>query len=215
MFRFWTITMMVVFLFSAGCSSKVAQRGGFTINYLPAENSAADNSIQIPPVRVVSIEGRDNPSRDIVEDAKPTGTESVRNFLIYGVFSFSIANQIKQSPNQNVVDEFRVAMEQRLALEGATVSSAADDGQALLEIVVREISLDYDAANAIDEQWLAKIAYQASMRMNGNTICKKDVYERYGKWNAKGNASGQDALDEAFTRAINAFDWRNCFGMSR
>jgi hypothetical protein len=96
-------------------------------------------------------------------------------------------------------------MEERLKNNGIILSSGSKSS-VVLELSVRRFKLDFNFG-----KWIAEAGYVARSKNNGVVLCEKEIFEKTTKFNVYGYGSGEEAINDAFNKAINAFDVNACF----
>lgn len=178
-----------------GCASKE-----FTVNYSPQEQGR-DALVGVPAVLVVAKDER--AQREIAAAVKPTSGDHAAGVALFSPLYLMLDTDMEQSKTQDFVDEFRKAIEGRIVSGGGKVS--ADSSQRVVEIAVRNIDLGIDSGF-----WKARVAYVATVSEGGKSVFGQSVDESAEAYNWWGESSGQKALNEAFTSAINALDLNRC-----
>ena len=192
---------VVLAAFLAGCGGKVA-REGITLSYSPPDVAGSIGSWE-QPVHVVATDAR--MSRSICNVPEQTAADKAMAVVALGPFYGVADTSMRESPNQDFIGAFKVAMEERLANAGVKIATTNDGGNPTIGIAVKQISVGFDAAS-----WIGQVAYDATVRMGEDVLCQESIQKVERAVNWAGPDSGQKALDEAFTAAINALDLSRC-----
>ena len=136
---------------------------------------------------------------------KATTADHMMHVVALGPFYGALDTSMEESAAQDFIGVFGDAMAGRLEAAGVSIVDGGDSPN--IELSVRHIMVGFDAAS-----WIGEVAYDATVTEHGEVVCTESIRDRARAMNWAGADSGQKALNEAFTNAINKFDLNRCLG---
>ena len=97
-------------------------------------------------------------------------------------------------------------MTERLSKNGISVITGMDNNSLVLDLLVRQFKIDFNFG-----KWTGEVGYVARVKKNGEIVCQDNIYEKATAFNLYGFGSGEKALNEAFSKAIDRLDANSCF----
>ncbi|MEA3415785.1 MAG: hypothetical protein U9R02_06465 [Thermodesulfobacteriota bacterium] len=97
-------------------------------------------------------------------------------------------------------------MTERLSKNGISVVDGLDSDGLVLDLMVRQFKIDFNFG-----KWIGEVGYVAIVKKNGKVVCQDNIYEKATAFNLYGFGSGEKALNEAFSKAIDRLDANSCF----
>jgi len=202
------ITLLIIFEFGcAGLSRQYrASTEGISVNYTVKKEQFAD------PKAIVFVSSSDERlDKEIIGDGVGLSVgDRVLGFVAFSVISFAMPEIPTFEAQQDPVRIFKTAMIERLAQNGIIVTSDTESGALSLDLAVRQFKLDFNSGT-----WIGEVGYVARMKKGGKIICESNVYEKATAFNLYGFGSGEEAISEAFNKAIDRLNVNSCFSQIR
>ena len=132
----------------------------------------------------------------------PNAADDLKNFT--GLFSVSVAGE-HPTPvligAYDVAGMFKAAFTERLAAAGITVVDESSGDVSMLEIAITEFQIDRDG-----RQWVAQLAYEATMIQNGDPLTTQSVSGTAERVKILGTSDAEKLLGEIVTSMVNRLD---------
>jgi hypothetical protein len=201
---------LVVIIFAvllSGCCAGLSQQyrastEGISVIYTVKKEQFAD-----PKVKVFVSSSDDRLDKEVIGDgAKPSVGRDVYGYVAFGLIYALAPDEPTFETQLDPVRIFETAMIERLAKNGIIVTSDTENGVLSLDLVVRQFQLDFNFG-----KWTGEVGYVARMKKGGEIICENNVYEKVTAFNLYGFGSGEEAINEAFNKAIDKLNVNSCF----
>ncbi len=201
-----------------GCTKLVKQakvtREGISLTYVAKEEPTL---AAFQRVTVIAHDRR--PNAAVAEDWGESGQkDETKGYLLLGVGGYLLYKYsarvvlgpgVDQEPTlregEPVADLFRVALSERLRSNGATVIEDAGAPELTIELFVSQFSVSFS-----ERRWHGVAGYSVRVRSRRQELCWKEVEKKSVKYNWYGFLTAQEALNEAFSDAIDAPDLVAC-----
>ena len=145
--------------------------------------------------------------KEVIGDgAKPTVGTRVLGYVSFGIVYAAMPDQPTLKNQQDPISIFKTATAERLSRNGIIVTDDKDTDALAVELLVRQFKLDFNFG-----KWNGEVGYVARVWKDGEIVCQNDIYEKATAFNLYGFASGEKAINEAFTKAIDKLDVNSCF----
>jgi len=105
---------------------------------------------------------------------------------------------------------FNDAIKKRMSTNGIRVAERQSANEVVVDLDVTDFKIDFRFG-----KWVAKVGYSARIDEGSRLLCEKRVHREATAFNVYGYGSGQKALNEAFSNAIDALDLNACFSKAR
>jgi len=105
----------------------------------------------------------------------------------------------------DLVGMFQRAFEERFSANGVPVVRAATEEGVVFEVLVRHFRLDFNFG-----QWIGEAGYVLRMEEGGKLLCEDSISEKVAKFNIFGYGSGEQAISEVFSKAVNRANLNIC-----
>ena len=202
------VSVIVALTSLSGCAGLFQQyratTKGISINYTVNKEQFVD-----PKTKVFISSTDERLDKEVIGDgAKPSAGTRVLGFVAFGVFyapALLIDNPALKD-QQDTIKIFRSAMKERLSKNGISVTDGIDNNVLVLDLLVRQFKIDFNFG-----KWTGEVGYVARVKKNGVVVCENNIYEKARAFNLYGFGSGEKALNEAFSRAIDNLDANTCF----
>lgn len=187
----------------AGLSQQYrASTEGISVNYTVKKEQFAD-----PKAKIFVSLNDERLDKDIVGDgAKSSAGSRVLGYVAFGVIYAAFPDQPTLRDQQDPIRIFKTAMTERLSKNGISVSDGMNDDSLVLDLLVRQFKIDFNFG-----KWTGEVGYVARIKRNGEIVCQVSIYEKATAFNLYGFGSGEKALNEAFSKAIDRLDANSCF----
>jgi hypothetical protein len=207
LYVFYSALVVIIFtVLLSGCAGLSRQyrasNEGISVNYTVKKEQFVD-----PKAKVFVSSSDERPDKEIIGDgAKPSVGSRVLGYVTFGVFYAAMPDQPTLAAQQDPVQIFKTAMIERLVKNGIIVTSDTENSALSLDLAVRQFKLDFNSG-----KWTGEVGYVARMKKGGKIICENNVYEKATAFNLYGFGSGEEAISEAFNKAIDRLDVNSCF----
>jgi hypothetical protein len=194
-----TVIICTVLVLLAGCSSLSEQRRVTSEGLAMKSDSARSVSVS-KPVRIVATDDRADKTtgQEATTGQKVTGYAAAGAGLgLAGVLLYAATSDMRPEHNEALSKVFGDAF--------AKIVPIADVSDNRLEISVKTVKLGFTLG-----VWSGLVEYQAKGYAKDQLVCEQFCSGEGSKWNTWGYASGEKALNEAFTKAIDQFDFAKC-----
>ena len=197
------IAVAALFSGCAGFSQQYrASTEGISVNYTVKKEQF------ITPKTKIFVSSKDERlNKDVVGDgAKSSAGSRALGYVAFGVIYAAFPDQITLNDQQDPVRIFKTAMTERLSKNGISVVDGMGTDGLLLELLVRQFKIDFSFGT-----WIGEVGYVARVKKNGEVVCQDNIYEKATAFNFYGFGSGEKAVNEAFSKAIDRLDVNSCF----
>ncbi len=187
----------------AGLSQQYrASTEGISVNYTVKKEQF------ISPKQKVAISSSDERlDKEIIgEGAKSTVGTRVLGYVTFGVIYALVPDQPTLKEQQDPIKIFRTAIAERLSKNGIAITDDRDNDVIIIDLLVRQFKLDFNFG-----KWTGEVGYVARVKKNGEIVCENNIYEKATAFNLYGFGSGEKAINEAFSKAIDRLDVNSCF----
>jgi hypothetical protein len=201
--------VLAVLLSLPGCSG-LAQRHRATRDGISIEYTVRAERLVAPKHRVAVSAIDERLDRGIIGDgAKPNWGTHAMGLIAFGVVYAAMAAEPSVNCTQGPTEMFKTALENRLSKNGVAVANDLDGAQTdtvRIALLVRQLKIDFNFGT-----WSGEVGYFARITDSGKVICEDEIYEHATAFNWYGFGSGERAISEAFTKAIDRLDINGCF----
>lgn len=180
-----------LFVVLAGCSS-VSDERRLAGEGLAIRSDSTKTVALTRPVRVVVRDDRED--KNVTQD--PATEDIIEGYMSFGLL-YAAAPETLPKQKEALAKIFSDAFAGIVP-----VSATAEDS---IEVSVRTLKLDYSLGT-----WSGLVEYQAKGYVKDRLVCDQFCKGKGFKLDLHGGASGEKALNEAFTRAIEQFDFTKC-----
>jgi hypothetical protein len=202
------IILLVVALVTllSGCAGLSQQHRasaqGISVNYTVKKEQMIN-----PKQKVVISSSDERLDKELIgEGAKPTVGTRVLGYVAFGLIYAAMPDQPTLKDQEDPIRIFKTAMTERLSKNGIIVTNTHEDGELVLDLLVRQFKLDFNFGT-----WTGEAGYVARVKKSGEIICESTVYEKATAFNLYGFGSGEKAISEAFNKAIDKLEVNGCF----
>jgi len=187
----------------AGLSQQYrASTEGISVNYTVKKEQIAN-----PNANIFVSSNDERLEKDFVgEGAKSSVGSRVLGYVAFGVVYAAFPDQPTLKDQQDPIRIFKTAMTERLSKNGISVAEGIDNNGLTLDLLVRQFKIDFNFG-----KWTGEVGYVAKIKKNGEVVCQDNIYEKATAFNLYGFGSGEKALNEAFSKAIDRLDANACF----
>lgn len=140
-----------------------------------------------------------------------TAQEDFRNFT--GIFSLSLAREGTKGNMVGGVDLpmlFAEVFRRRLENRGITVLRVGEKKDPVLEIVLKEFSLDL-----ADKNWKTRITYEARLVRNNTILASETISGTAERFKLLGRSDAEKVLGEIFSDSVNNLDISRLFQQAK
>jgi hypothetical protein len=199
------LVVCIIFLLigCAGLSKQYrATTEGIAINYVVTEEKIVKPKAKI---FITVTDGRAD--KEVIGDgAKPTVGSKFMGYFALGILYAAVPDQPRFQSREDSITIFRTAMSERLAKNGIIVTDKNEEGAVMVDLLIKAFKLDFSFGS-----WMGDAGYQANVHLGDQVICEKTVGEKSKVFNMWGYGSGEKAINEVFSKAINGLDVNDCF----
>lgn len=187
-----------------GCAG-LSQQFGATTSGMKIEYKVPRETFSIPneAVRVLVRDERLD-TEFLGAGAKSTMGSRVLGFFAFGIISLAVPGE-PSFQQSDLVGIFQKAFEERLRANGISIARGSETNGIALEVLLRNFRLDFNFG-----KWVGEAGYVMSMRKNSVLLCEDRVSEKVTKFNTFGYGTGEAALSEVFTKAVNRANLSEC-----
>ncbi|HOG18513.1 MAG TPA: hypothetical protein PLB96_14340 [Syntrophales bacterium] len=200
------VAVMMVLVSLLGCAGLSQQyrasTEGISVNYTVKKEQFPN-----PNAKIFVSSNDERLDKDVVGDgAKSSAGSRVLGYVAFGVIYAAFPDQPALRDQQDPIRIFKTAMTERLSKNGVYVSEATDNDGLTLDLLVRQFKIDFNFG-----KWTGEVGYVAKLKKRGEIVCQDNIYEKATAFNLYGFGSGEKALNEAFSKAIDRLDANGCF----
>lgn len=105
---------------------------------------------------------------------------------------------------------FKTAFEKRLNLLGATIDTARNSQEPVLEVALESFAIDYKG-----RKWIAEVGYRASLTKQGHPVTSERIRGSAERVRIIGRKGADMVVSDIFTDAINRLDMIKLFQNAR
>jgi hypothetical protein len=197
---------IVVAALLSGCAGLSEQykatTEGISVNYTVKKEQFAD-----PKAKIFVSSNDERLDKDVVGDgAKSSAGSRALGYVAFGVIYAAFPDQPTLKDQQDPIRIFKTAITERLSKNGISVVDDLDSDGLVLDLLVRQFKIDFNFG-----KWIGEVGYVAIVKKNGEIVCQDNIYEKATAFNLYGFGSGEKALNEAFSKAIDRLDVNSCF----
>ncbi len=188
------VSVALAFGGCAGLSQQIrASTSGIAIKYkVPQESLPIPNT----PIGISVLDERlDN--EVIGPGARNSFGKKALGYLSFGL-TFMPFSGDPSFQETDLVGIFKRAFEGRLRLNGVRVAENPAQADVVLEIHVRNVRLDFNFG-----QWWGEVGYVLQMKKGKELVGEDRINKKVSKFNMWGYGSGEAAISEAFSTAVN------------